>query len=55
MSLQAEQLLDADRDGRAGFRLVVDGDAVAGWRLEVARRFGIQSEPQVKGQKRVKG
>ena len=50
--LQPEQLLHPDGEHRSVLRLVVDGVAIAGRRLEMRRALGVEPPGEVPGQQR---
>ena len=53
MLREAEEFLKADRDGRAGFGLVVDRGTRAGRRFEMGRRFRVEAATQRPGKQLV--
>ena len=53
--IEAEQLLNAERDRGAAFGFVVDRRSGPGRRLEMSRRFISKTPRQVPGQRRVEG
>ena len=50
MAVEAEKLLDADRDFRSAFRFVIDRHVAAGRRCEMGGRFGVEPPLQREGE-----